>query len=97
MASVEVIEELFAKIRREISDKPEIKEWVETMRTYCRAYIKNEGIQFITPEDIAKHLLEQGGVIQFPDKAVLEAEVKLAEGLSQLMTNMSVCEDQEDE
>lgn len=95
MTTQDNIEDFFAQLREEIAARSEIKEWEETMRKYCLAYIKNEGLKFITPEDILNHLIEQGGIVRFPASYALDAEAKLEKYLSRLMTDLNETQDGE--
>lgn len=88
MSSLDAIECFFAELTEKIADKPEVKEWEERMRKYCRAYINNEGPRFITTEDVLAHLVRQNGLIQFPANSVLEVEAMIKDYLSRLGADM---------
>lgn len=98
MASINDIEGYFESLRKEIEVNEEYKEWEETMRKYAQAYIKNENIKFITPEDIYKHLLKLKAVEQFPMKVAATVEARLDSFMSSQMKETGLdLEDQENE
>lgn len=90
------IEDFFKCLANELKLKEEVKDWENLMRKYCRAYIKNENIKFISPEDIYKHLLKLKGVEQFPMEAASSVEEKLEEFMySQMKESCLNYEDEE--